>query len=63
MSAEETIAFWPRVLLVAPTYERYQRASNRTIPLVRLVPVEQIEEPTMPGSEVQHRQEELSIAE
>jgi|GEM_PF-134957 len=38
--SNEAIAFWPRILRVAPTYERYQRATNRTIPLVRLVPSE-----------------------
>src|SRR6266702_4399024 len=39
MSTDEAIAFWPRVLRVAPTYARYQKATSRTIPLVRLVPV------------------------
>jgi deazaflavin-dependent oxidoreductase (nitroreductase family) len=63
LSADETTAFWPRVLRVAPTYERYQRATNRTIPLVRLVPVEQIGEPTMPSGEVQYGREELSFTE
>ena len=61
LSVDETIVFWPRVLLVAPTYARYQRATNRSIPLVRLVPVEQIEEPTMPSGKVLHGREELSF--
>ncbi len=41
LSTEEATAFWPRVLQVAPTYARYQQATSRTIPLVRLIPVEQ----------------------
>ena len=63
MSTEEAIAFWSRVLRVAPTYERYQRATNRTIPLVRLIPVEQTGELTSPGGEVLHGREELSFTE
>ncbi len=59
LSAEETIAFWPRVLRVAPTYARYQKATSRTIPLVRLVPVAQAGEQAMPGGEVLHGQKEL----
>jgi deazaflavin-dependent oxidoreductase (nitroreductase family) len=39
LSTDEAIAFWPRILRIAPTYERYQRATSRTIPLVRLAPV------------------------
>ena len=46
LSNDEAIAFWPRVLLIAPAYERYQRATSRTIPLVRLTPVEQAGEQT-----------------
>ena len=61
LSSDEAIAFWPCVLSIAPTYERYQRAINRVIPLVRLVPVEQIGEPTMPSGEVLHVREELSF--
>jgi hypothetical protein len=30
---------WPRILRRAPGYARYQRATSRTIPLVRLVPL------------------------
>ncbi|MGO8948055.1 MAG: nitroreductase/quinone reductase family protein [Ktedonobacterales bacterium] len=39
LSAEEAAAFWPHLLRVAPTYARYQEATSRAIPLVRLVPV------------------------
>ena len=39
LSAEEAVAFWPRVLQVAPDYARYQRRTVRRIPMVRLVPV------------------------
>ena len=51
------------ILRVAPTYKRYQRATNRIIPIVRLVPIEQIGEPTLPSGEVQHDREELSFTE
>jgi deazaflavin-dependent oxidoreductase (nitroreductase family) len=37
MSEGEAAAFWPRLLRRAPSYERYQRATRRTFPLVRLV--------------------------
>jgi deazaflavin-dependent oxidoreductase (nitroreductase family) len=39
LSNDEAIAFWSRVLRIAPAYERYRRATSRTIPLVRLTPV------------------------
>jgi deazaflavin-dependent oxidoreductase (nitroreductase family) len=39
LPAEEAAAFWPHVLRVAPGYARYQQATSRTIPLVRLVPL------------------------
>ena len=38
LSADEAAAFWPRLLRKAPSYERYQRATARTFPLIRLVP-------------------------
>ncbi len=38
LSDEEAAAFWPHLLRVAPTYARYQEATSRAIPLVRLVP-------------------------
>ena len=37
MSTDEAAAFWPRLLRRAPSYERYQRATSRAFPLVRLV--------------------------
>jgi deazaflavin-dependent oxidoreductase (nitroreductase family) len=40
LSADEAAAFWPRILRRAPSYARYLKAANRTIPLVRLVPLE-----------------------
>ena len=61
LSSEEAIAFWPRVLRVAPTYERYLRATKRTIPLVRLVPVERDKEQVMPRDEVVSGRKELSF--
>lgn len=39
-SKSEAEAFWPRILRSAPSYARYRRATGRTIPLVRLVPIE-----------------------
>src|SRR5215211_1177023 len=39
LSAEEAEAFWPRILRRAPSYARYRKATGRTIPLVRLVPL------------------------
>ena len=61
LSSDEATAFWPRILLVAPTYARYQQAASRTIPLVRLVPVEQAGEQTMPSDEALPGREELSF--
>jgi deazaflavin-dependent oxidoreductase (nitroreductase family) len=61
LSAEETTAFWPRILHVAPTYARYQQATSRPIPLVRLVPVGQAGEQTTPGGEALPGREELSF--
>ena len=61
MTVDEANAFWPHVLRIAPTYERYRRATKRTIPLVRLVPIEQIGESAVPGSNAQHDREELSF--
>jgi len=63
MSNDEAIAFWPCVLSIAPTYERYQRATNRTIPLVRLVPVVRAREQAMPSGEVVPGRKELSFTE
>jgi deazaflavin-dependent oxidoreductase (nitroreductase family) len=36
---DEAAAFWPRILARDPTYERYRRATDRSIPVVRLVPL------------------------
>ncbi len=44
LSTDEASAFWPRVLRVAPSYARYQKATSRPIPLVRLVPIEDVGE-------------------
>jgi F420H(2)-dependent quinone reductase len=63
LSADETSAFWPHILRVAPAYARYQKATNRTIPLVRLIPVGQAGEQTMPSGEVLPGREELSFTE
>ena len=52
-----------RILRVAPTYERYQRATNRTIPLVRLVPVGRDKEQDMPSDEIVPGRKELSFTE
>ncbi len=40
LSAEEAAAFWPQIVREMPGYARYQMATTRTIPLVRLVPLE-----------------------
>jgi len=39
LTPDETAAFWPRILARNPGYERYRRATDRAIPLVRLLPV------------------------
>ncbi|HET7478826.1 MAG TPA: nitroreductase family deazaflavin-dependent oxidoreductase [Rubrobacteraceae bacterium] len=36
---DEAEALWPGILRHAPTYARYRRATDRAIPLVRLVPI------------------------
>ena len=38
LPAEEAAAWWERILLRAPTCEKYTRATRRAIPIVRLVP-------------------------
>lgn len=63
LSTDEAIAFWPRILRIAPSYARYQQATSRTIPLVRLVLALQVGEQTMPSGEALPGQEELSSAE
>lgn len=37
LSASEAEEFWPRVLAIAPDYDRYRRRTDRVIPLLRLV--------------------------
>jgi deazaflavin-dependent oxidoreductase (nitroreductase family) len=39
LSGAEAAAFWPEVVRTLPGYARYPRATSRTIPLVRLVPL------------------------
>lgn len=39
LPAEEAAAWWPRILRKAPTYELFLKASERRVPLVRLVPI------------------------
>lgn len=38
LSADEVTAFWPQILRRSPDYIRYLKCTNRTIPLVRLIP-------------------------
>ena len=38
LPADEAAAWWQRILVRAPNYEQYARATSRTIPIVRLVP-------------------------
>ncbi len=63
LTTDKATAFWPRILRVAPTYARYQQATRRTIPLVRLVPIEQAREQTAPGEEAQPGREKLAFTE
>ncbi len=35
----EAAAWWQRILLRAPSYERYTRATARSFPIMRLVPI------------------------
>jgi deazaflavin-dependent oxidoreductase (nitroreductase family) len=37
--ADEAAAWWARILLRAPSYEQYARATSRAIPIVRVAPV------------------------
>ena len=63
LPADETTAFWPYILRVAPTYARYQKATSRPIPLMRLVPVGQAGEQTMPSGEALPGREETFSTE
>jgi F420H(2)-dependent quinone reductase len=44
LPADEAAALWPRILRRAPGYARYRKATDRTIPLVRLAPLIRVEE-------------------
>lgn len=63
LSVDEATALWPRILRFAPTYARYQQATIRPIPLVRLVPAMQGGEQTMPGDKAAPCREKTSSAE
>jgi F420H(2)-dependent quinone reductase len=63
LSSDEAIAFWPRILHIAPTYERYQQATNRTIQLMCLVPIERASEQDMLSDEVVPGRKELAFTE
>jgi len=39
LPADEAAAWWTRILVRAPSYERYARATSRRIPIVRLIRV------------------------
>ena len=39
LPADEAAAWWQRILVRAPSYERYTRATTRSFPIIRLVPV------------------------
>jgi deazaflavin-dependent oxidoreductase (nitroreductase family) len=43
VSDEDAAVFWQRILRRAPSYARYRRTIDRTIPLVRLVPMDKTE--------------------
>jgi F420H(2)-dependent quinone reductase len=38
LGGDEAIDWWARIVRRAPDYERYARATSRTIPIIRLVP-------------------------
>jgi deazaflavin-dependent oxidoreductase (nitroreductase family) len=42
LSPVEADAWWPRVLAVAPDYARYRARTDRRLPLLRLVPVDDV---------------------
>ena len=45
LAGDEAAAAWTRILARDPSYERYARATSRTIPIVRLVPQEPVGSP------------------
>lgn len=56
LSDEEADAFWPSILRAAPANWRYLKATTRSIPLVRLAPVEHLGEQVTAGDEALIRQ-------
>lgn len=48
--ADDAATFWPRILQRAPTYERYRKATERVIPLVRLIPMDEVARTQAPSS-------------
>jgi F420H(2)-dependent quinone reductase len=40
LAPNERERLWPRFLSLSPAYEKYQRSTNRQIPIVRLCPAE-----------------------
>lgn len=39
LAADDATTWWARIVRRDPNYERYARATSRTIPVIRLVPV------------------------
>ena len=60
LPAYEAISYWPHILHVAPANARYQKATSRSIPLVRLIPIGQSAASVL-DDEAQHDREELSF--
>jgi deazaflavin-dependent oxidoreductase (nitroreductase family) len=40
LGADEARTWWRQIVLKSPDYERYARATTRTIPILRLVPID-----------------------
>jgi deazaflavin-dependent oxidoreductase (nitroreductase family) len=38
LPSEEAAAWWQRIVRIQPNYERFARATSRTIPIIRLTP-------------------------
>jgi deazaflavin-dependent oxidoreductase (nitroreductase family) len=38
LAPDEAVAWWQRILIRCPEYERYARATSRAFPIIRLVP-------------------------
>jgi deazaflavin-dependent oxidoreductase (nitroreductase family) len=55
MPPAEADAWWPRVLAVAPDYARYRARTDRRLPLLRLVPVEDVGSPDAAPPGTAHR--------